>query len=186
MPVFIGLLRAVNVGGKNKVSMSQLREALARAGYSRVKTLLQSGNLLLVTTQRSGFNLAEELATIVERELGVKTEVIVRSPAQLRQIIDENPFDVEAGKEPSRVFVFFTRDAATAKDIERLRESRSGAEEIRSRGRQLYVYYPTGMGQSKLTGTVIERIVKTRATARNWNTVLKLADLAATALDEDA
>lgn len=166
--------------------MSQLREALSCAGYNSVRTILQSGNLVLTTTQRSGLDLAEEIAMIVERDLDIKADVIVRSLAQFRQVIETNPFVEASRREPSRVFVFFTRDAATREDIERLQESRSGLEKLSAAGSQLYVYYPTGMGQSKLTGSLIERILKTRATARNWNTVLKLAELAATVEEEGA
>src|SRR5687768_10538563 len=117
MPVFIGLLRAVNVGGKNRVSMSQLREALSHAGYNSVRTLLQSGNLVLTTAQRSSAKLAEEIAMVVERELGVKADAMVRRPAQWRKIIEKNPFKAAAAREPGRVFVFFARDAATNEDI---------------------------------------------------------------------
>jgi uncharacterized protein (DUF1697 family) len=95
----------------------------------------------------------------------------------LQRIIANNPFPDAAANDPSHLIVMFLKGPPTTEAVKTLQAAIKGSEVISADGRQLYMIYPDGMGQSKLTGTLIERKLATRGTARNWNTVIKLAAL---------
>lgn len=170
----IALLRGVNVGGRTILPMATLRTFLEELGFERPTTLLQSGNAVFRTSSR----VTLALETRIERasaRLPVATTFFLRSAAEWRQLIDANPFAAEAASDPARMMLVCLKQPPALASVAALRASIAGPERLESRGRELYVVYPDGMGRSKFTGAVIEKVLGTRATARNWNTVLKLA-----------
>ena len=175
---YVALLRGINVGGKNRVAMADLREFLAGLGLAEVKTLLQSGNVVF----RSEGKTASALENFLEKEtaarLGVAADYMLRSSVEWAKVITANPFPNEAESDPSHLVVMFLKSAPTSSAVKKVQSSIKGREVIRSHGRELYLVYPDGIGTSKLTGTSIERQLCLRGTARNWNTVLKLLALA--------
>ena len=177
MSIHIGLLRGINVGGHNMVAMSDLRDLLGELGFNGATSLLQSGNLVFKSPRLTGDPLERLLEKETASRLGVSADYIVRSAAELKKIIAGNPFPKHAKEDPSHLLVMFLKSAPPAKNVEALREVIKGPEVIRLDGKQLYIVYPAGIGKSKLTGTLIERRLDVRGTARNWNTVLKLAAL---------
>ena len=104
-------------------------------------------------------------------------DYFVRGQAEWKKIVARNPFPKEAKNDPGHLVVMFLKKAAPAKLVDALQAEVNGPEVIRSDGKQLYVVYPAGIGRSKLSGTLIERRLGIRGTARNWNTILKLATL---------
>jgi uncharacterized protein (DUF1697 family) len=112
------------------------------------------------------------------KHLGVTTDYFVRTAKEWRAIIDENPFSREAKSDPGHLLMMCLRDAPSPTQVKALQAAIKGRETVKAKGRQAYVYYPDGVGRSKLTIKVIERALGTRGTARNWNTVLKLGELA--------
>lgn len=175
MKTWIALLRAVNVGGRNLVSMSDLRDLLAASGFANGRTLLQSGNAVFQAQGRSDAELEGALERATAKRLGVATDYFVRSSEEWKSIVAHNPFRAEAKRDPARLIVVFMKNAPKPKDVEALQAAIQGPEIVRSWAKQLYAVYPEGMGRSKLTITRIERLLGSRGTARNWNTVLKLA-----------
>jgi uncharacterized protein (DUF1697 family) len=174
----IALLRAVNVGGRGKASMAELRAMLADLGFEAPRSLLQSGNLVF-----RGEPTGAVLEALLEREtkarLGLATDYIVRTAAEWDRIVAANPFATMAADDPSHLVVMPLKSAPDAAGLAELRAWIPGHEAIEARGLDLYIAYPDGIGTSKLTGAVIERRLGSRGTARNWNTVTKLAALAA-------
>jgi uncharacterized protein (DUF1697 family) len=177
MPIHIALLRAINVGGRNMVAMSDLRELLESLGFEGARSLLQSGNLIFQSDRRTGAKLERLLELETEKRFQVGVDYFVRTADEWETIIARNPFLDEAKRDPSHLVVVFLKKAPEAKDVKELQAAISGPETVRSDGRQLYVVYPAGIGESKLTNALIERKLGTRGTGRNWNTVLKLASL---------
>ena len=179
MPVHIALVRAINVGGHNPVSMAELRDLVARLGLREVRSLLQTGNLVF----RSGARKSGPLETLLEAEaakrLHLQTDFFVRSADEWAAIMGRNPFRAEAERNPGRLLVIFLKAAAAPADVEVLRAAITGREVVQTDGREAYVVYPDGVGRSKLTTALMERKLRTRGTARNWNTVAKLGALAA-------
>ena len=178
MSARIALLRAVNVAGHGMVSMSDLRELLAALGYRDAKTVLQSGNAVFAGTARSD----GALETLLEKEaferLGLRTVFFVRTVDEWADVVARNPFANEAKRDPARLAVVFLKSAPRPAAVAALRAAVKGPEVIRAGSRHVYVTYPDGMGRSKLTGALIEKTLGTVGTARNWNTVLKLAAVA--------
>jgi uncharacterized protein (DUF1697 family) len=178
MRTFVVLLRAINVGGRNRVPMAGLRAALESAGYSAVRTLLQSGNVVLEAPASHASNEIERrVAEIVSREFSVDIDVIVRTAEQWRAIVDGNPFAEQAASDPSHLLVMPMKSAPGADALKKLRGVIAGAERVEANGTTVYVVYPDGIGTSKLTGGMIEKHLGSAGTARNWNTVLKIAEL---------
>ena len=169
----IALLRAVNVGGRGMVGMADLRDLLTQLGFHNVRSVLQSGNLVF-DAPRARKNLEQLLEKESAARLGVETDFFVRTAAEWDAIIDANPFRKEAKDDPGRLVVLFLKSAS---DAATLHKAIKGPEVARGAGRQIYVYYPDGQGRSKLTNALIEKTLGTRATARNWNTVLKLQEI---------
>jgi uncharacterized protein (DUF1697 family) len=175
MPTHIALLRGINVGGKCLVSMSDLRDLFESLGFAGAKTLLQSGNVIFDAGRaKSPAAIERLLEAETEKRCGVPAAYFVRTAADWEQVIAGNPFPAEAKKDPGHLVVTCLKDTPQAKDVKALEAAIKGREAVRADGKHLYVTYPDGIGRSKLTNAVIERVLKTRATARNWNTVLKL------------
>ena len=175
MSAHIALLRGINVGGRCLVSMADLRELFESLGFTSTKTLLQSGNVVFDAGAKSAAALERVLEAETAKRCGVPAAYFIRAAAEWEKVIARNPFPAEAKKDPGRLVVTFLKEAPQAKDVKALQAAYKGREVIRAGARHLYVTYPDGMGRSKLTNAVIERVLGTRATARNWNTVLKLA-----------
>jgi len=174
MPLHLALLRAINVGGHNKIAMADLRDLAESLGLRQSKTLLQSGNLVFEGGQRAPSALEALLESETHKRLGVAVDYLVRSAAEWRAIIAANPFRREARSDPSHLVVMCMKDAPRAAALKALQAAIKGPEVVRADGRQVYITYPAGIGTSKLTSAVIEKQLGTRGTARNWNTVLKL------------
>lgn len=164
--VHIALLRAVNLGPHNKVAMSDLRQLAADLGLSNPRTLLQSGNLVFDSSV-TGAGLERLLEREAKTRLGLDTDFMVRTAKQWDAIVASNPLRAEAKRDPSHLVVVVCK-AAVPKT---LKVTGAKREVVRPNGKEVYVYYPDGIGRSRLKLDV-------RGTARNWNTVLKLARLA--------
>jgi uncharacterized protein (DUF1697 family) len=179
----IALLRAVNLAGRGMVAMSDLRATLEAMGYSDVRTVLQSGNLVFRTTG----GRAEKLETLIEQQLlkrlGIETDVLVRSRAQWKALIAGNPFADEASRDPGHLLAVVSKTPVSKESVAALQAAvvaAGGRETVAESGGRLYAYYPDGVGRSRLTTALVERTLGTRVTGRNWNTALKLAQAAST------
>ncbi|MCU0613271.1 MAG: DUF1697 domain-containing protein [Candidatus Eisenbacteria bacterium] len=179
MTTHVALLRAINVGGHTPVPMGALRGFLADLGFSDVRSVVQSGNLVFRAESAGG----EELERLLEREaplrLGLQTDFFVRTSEEWAEIIAQNPFPTEATRDPSHLVVMVCEESLASSRVDALRAAVPGPEVIHAAGRHAYITYPNGIGRSRLSGVLIEKTLGTRGTARNWNTVLKLGTLAA-------
>lgn len=170
MTVYVALLRGLNVGGHNKLKMDALRAIAERCGYGNVQTYIQSGNVVFsATAQESALVAAIEAA--IEETFALRVPVVVRSRAQLAAVAATSPFD---GAAPTAVHVAFLSGRPRAASVAALDPDRSPPDTFAVAGREVYLHYPNGSGRSKLTVDYLERVLGTRATARNWNTVTKL------------
>jgi uncharacterized protein (DUF1697 family) len=178
MPALVSLLRGVNVGGRT-ISMSGLRDLYTSLGLEDVQSYVQSGNLVFRTRARDLRKLAAKLEDAIEGMAGFRTVIALRDTANLRDVVARNPFTGRADVLPNRFHVHFlcgppSPDAPT--NIAALKNTLP--EEMHLLGRELYVNYPEGAGRSKLTPARLDKALGTPATARNWNTVTKLLEMA--------
>jgi uncharacterized protein (DUF1697 family) len=176
----IALLRAVNVGGRS-VAMAELRTMLAELGCGNPRTLLQSGNAVFALKLRTSPAAVEaKLEAEALRRFGMTVAFMLRSAAEWDAIIARNPFPAAAKNDPAHLLLMALKGAPSAAAIKALRDGYNGPETIHVSGHDAYLIYPEGIGRSKLTNALIERRLGVAGTARNWNTVLKLAALAKT------
>jgi uncharacterized protein (DUF1697 family) len=178
---YIALLRGVNVGGNKQIAMTDLRELAAELGLIDPQTLLQSGNLVFRGPRRGAGGLEQLLETEVRRRLGLDVAFLVRTAADWAKVVARNPFRAEALDDPGHLLVMFLKRAAAARAVRMLEDAIVGRERLRASGAHAYIVYPDGIGRSRLTHAVIEKYLGVHGTGRNWNTVLKLAGLVASA-----
>jgi uncharacterized protein (DUF1697 family) len=177
MPVMVSLLRGVNVGGHKKVQMDALRSLYQRLGMKDARTYVQSGNVVFSTSERSPGRLAGEIESAIARTFGFRAGVVLRTGAELRKIVARNPFATRPNIHPGKlVTIFLDRDLDAATRA-RLLAIQTEREDVHLAGRELYVYFPDGMGRSKLW-PAIDKALRNAGTARNWNTVMKLLEMA--------
>jgi uncharacterized protein (DUF1697 family) len=157
--------------------MTDLRNFLTQLGFGEVRSLLQSGNLVFDSNTRTAAELERFLEAEALKRFAMEIDFFVRTPEEWKAIIRQNPFRKEAELDPAHLVVLLFKTAPEAEDVATLQAEISGPEIVKAKGRQIYALYPAGQGRSRLTNAVIERRVG-RCTARNWNTVLKLAIVA--------
>lgn len=178
MPVFVALLRAVNVGGYGKLSMADLRGLLQKLGYTRVETYIQSGNVVF-EARGTAASVQRAVAAALEKHMGASVGVIIRTHEELSRIIAENPFAAEAAADGAKVHAVFLERAAPAdgeKGLQRVVEQYPARRDrFHLAGDTLYLHLPDGAADTKFTGKTLDRALGgVMGTARNWNTVLKL------------
>ncbi len=174
----IALLRAINVGGRTKLAMTDLKATFEALGFTAVRTLLQTGNVVFVGDGADAEVEARLEAALAQR-VGLETEVLVRSGQAWRDMIAANPYPDAARDDPSHMVVMPLKAAPGPEALATLRAAIKGREQVSLAGRCAYLVYPDGIGTSKLTIKIIEGKLATKGTGRNWNTVLKLAEAVA-------
>lgn len=174
MPVQIALLRGINVVGNNRIRMEALKAIFESLGLKNVRTYIQSGNVVFEGPQKG---IAAKIEAAIEAAAGFRPAVIIRTPAQLREVAAANPFTAEAAAEPAKMHVFFLDATPTPSACATVEALNTGPERLHFAGSELFIFFPTGIGQSKFPFARLDRLLKTPATARNWNTLLKLIEL---------
>jgi uncharacterized protein (DUF1697 family) len=176
MTTYIGLLRGINVGGNKMVAMADLREMVTALGFSDVKTLLQSGNVVFRGPAAVTAKLESRLEAALEKRLGLKVDFHVRAADEWRAVVAANPFPVEAKKDPGHLLVTCFKVPLDAANVKAAQAAIAGPEKLHADGRHLYMVFPDGMGNSK-ANAILARTLGASGTSRNWNTVLKLTAL---------
>ena len=177
MTTFVALLRAVNVGGRNQLSMSALRALFESFGYADVKSYIQSGNIIFDSSPRKSAVLALEVEEALAGALGQPIDVVIRSAAELKSVTESNPF-LGRVPDPTKLHVVFLNHAPDRARVKALDSSRFEPDEFALGAREIYLHCPDGLGRSKLPPALGAKLAPIPATVRNWNTVTKLAELA--------
>ncbi len=177
MPRYAALLRGINVGGRNKVAMADLRELASALGHADVATYIQSGNLVFSSAEPDPAALADEFEREIAARLGVRPAVVVISARELAAVIAANPFPDETN--PRCLHAIFRRDEidaagirAVAAAVEKFRAA-GGQDDAAAGGRVVYLRTPDGLGRSDLAAA-LSRPAAAGGTARNWATVARL------------
>jgi uncharacterized protein (DUF1697 family) len=170
MKTWIALLRGINVGGKHKVSMKELVKLMEAKGFADVKTYIQSGNVVFQSRTRP----KDEIGRLIEKKFGFKPEVFVLSGADLEKAMTNNPYKTGEGK---AIHFFFCDEAPKSVDYELLESLRAKSEEYKLAGKVFYLHAPDGIGRSKLVEKMGKAFAGVTMTARNLNTINKLAEM---------
>jgi uncharacterized protein (DUF1697 family) len=167
--VYVAFLRGINLGPTNKISMPELRKMAEDLGYSDVASYINSGNLIF-TSPKKAATLEREIASGIAKRFGNSIDVAVRTPAQLKKILAENPYPDGS---PSQVTVAFLTKAAPVEAKKKVAAIATDAEPFTFAGSEVYVHYSNGMGRSKLAEK-FSSVVGVSSTVRNINTVTKV------------
>jgi uncharacterized protein (DUF1697 family) len=172
---YVIFIRGVNVGGKATISMATLKSLLEEKGFENVRSYINSGNLAFQSTlDKDG--VRKSIHDIIQKNFCLEIDLIVKPKSELEDIIKNNPFDPETERDNSKRVVVMLSGTADPERMNTLKEDKSIEEKIYPVKDLVYIYYYNGIGRSKFTINVIERKLKVTATARNWNTILKMRD----------
>jgi len=176
MAIYVALLRGVNVGG-NVIKMERLRELWSALGFENARTYVQSGNVVFEAAGSPA-----KWSGVIERRLAgevrLPVTVILRTPAELRRVIANNPFLKEKAMDRSKLHVTFLGSAVTKDASKKLSGINAGADRFHVSGHEVYLHCPNGYGRTRLSNNAIEKALSMRATTRNWNSVNKLHEMA--------
>jgi uncharacterized protein (DUF1697 family) len=172
----IVLLRGINLRATRRIGMADLRELLESEGYEDVRTHLQSGNVLLLSPL-SPRRLETAVARSVEQRFGFDVRVLVRTRAELAKVVERDPLG-KVAKDGSRYLVSFLLQKLPAKVARELESAEVAPEQVVVHGREIYSWHPGGQQRSRLRKLMRDDLLGVPSTARNWNTVTKLLELA--------
>jgi uncharacterized protein (DUF1697 family) len=176
MTTWIAFLRGINVGGNNMLSMNELAILLEKIGCSDVNTYLQSGNVVFRSSRTQASNLAKQISRSVVKRHGIESQVFVLKVSELEQAAASNPYP-NAESDPKTLHLYFLSESPSNPDLEGLAQTKSDNERFTLSGKVFYLHAPDGIGRSNLAPRV-ERFLGVDTTARNWNTVCKVLDIA--------
>lgn len=173
MPKYIALLRGINVSGKNKIKMAELRELLESAALKNVVTYIQSGNIIFDSAAAPA-SLEKKIAKQIKSEFGHDVPVLVFARKRLQKILKENPF---SKKQIEHIAVTLLSKKPDKKLVTAITALDFGDDEFKVSGDNIFLHCPTGFARTKLTNNFFEKKLKTTATTRNWKTTNKLWEL---------
>ena len=171
----VALLRGINVGGKNLISMAALKEMAKGLGFEEAVTILQSGNLLVQAKGQNSTEIEKMLADETKLRFEISPQYLVRSVQEWEAIVERNPYPREAEGDPSHLVVLALPQVPDPDLVKSVDAALRGPEVFRADGKQLYIVYPDGIGDSKVGKTPGWNALTGEGTGRNWNTVLKIA-----------
>ena len=174
MTTFVALLRGVNVGGANRLPMADLRRVAEGCGFGAVQTYIQSGNVVLTSTDAAS-EVGAVLRDALLAETGIDSAVIVRGLDEMAAVAAGNPFPEAAAADPTRVHVTFL--PAAVAHLDGFAREAYQPEEVVAAGAELYLHLPEGLGRSKLATDLLRR-TDLIGTTRNWRTVVTLLEMA--------
>jgi uncharacterized protein (DUF1697 family) len=177
MPTNVAMLRGVNVGARNKLAMNDLEALFVALGHTSVVTYIQSGNVVFHSRSSRAVSVVQGIEDRLARDLGLQVAVLLRTKDELGDVARSNPF-VRTGADPACLHVTFLAEVPDPGLVRTVETFDGAPDELRVRGRDVFVHCPTGYGNTKLNNGFLERKLHATATTRNWKTVTKLVELA--------
>ncbi len=168
------MFRGINLD-KRQLKSATLKAVVEQLGFTDVKTLLASGNVVFTAPGEEPDALADKLRAALKSETGIDSEVFVRTSAQMAAVVKANPFADAARDRPSFLVVTFFRNDVPSAPLDRIAKTYDGPETLVASGRELFIDFPNGQGRSQLGPAMAKAGFPEHGTARNWNTVCKIA-----------
>jgi uncharacterized protein (DUF1697 family) len=174
MPIYIAMLRGINVGGHKRIKMEQLRRSFEALGFEQVKTYIQSGNVVFKSTKLPAVALSKKIEEKILSEFGFPVSIIARSADEMSKMIANNPFLKERGIDQEKLHVMFLSDAPAPAALKKLVDLSAPPDQLRYSDREIYFYLPNGVSGSVLMKSPVDRVLSVVTTTRNWRTVNSL------------
>lgn len=174
---YVALLRSINVGGGRRITMNDLRGLFTDLGHSDVTSYVQSGNVVFRSTGTDPVALGAAIEESIGTELGLDVAVLIRTAAEMKAIAKKNPFS-DRDENPKALHVTFLEDPPSKQAVAGVPDRTRGIDEWKTVGREVFLWLPKGYADTKLQNSFFEKQLGTRATTRNWKTVLQLNEMA--------
>ena len=176
MGLHVALLRGINVGGKHKLPMKELCPMFEAAGCERVRSFIQSGNVVFDASTAVAKGVPARVGAAIEKRYGFETPIVLRTAKELRAAFENNPL-LEPPIDPKLVYLGVMAKAPGQAALAKLEPDRFLPDVFVVRGRDIYLRYPNGVARSRLTNAYLDARLGTPTTMRNWNTVAKLVEM---------
>ncbi len=179
MEKYVSMLRGINVGGHQKIRMEELRALYEDLNFQRVKSYIQSGNVIFTANQSNIAELTSRITEKIKHTFNFPVTVIIRTEKELEDIIQNNTFLKQEKVDISRLYLTFLSDTPAVYALSGIGSIEGSYDQwvIAGNGKEIYLYCPHGYGRTKLTNNFFEKKLGIFATTRNWKTVNKLYDL---------
>lgn len=178
MPIYIVMLRGINVGGHKRVKMDKLRATCESLKFQKVKTYIQSGNIVFRAAKMSDAALAKKFGDAIVRDFGFSAGAITRTSEEMGRIIERNPLLKEKDIDESKLHVVFLLEKPAPASLKKLQDLTLPPDRVRSLNREIYFYFPNGVSGSSLWKYPLDKVITVTGTMRNWNTVKKIYEMA--------
>lgn len=174
----IALLRGINVGGKRKILMADLRELLTGIGFTDVKTYIQSGNIFFnLSNEMNDAEIADAIEKLISDNYEFNVPVVVRSVEEVQQAIKSNPFYAENEEDITHLHLTFLKEKPSEENQLKTEEYNYEPDKFVIKNKDVFIFCEGKYHKSKLTNTFFEKKLKVSTTTRNWKTILKLLEL---------
>ncbi len=171
MPIYVAMLRGINIGSHKRVKMDELRKSFEALGFEQVKTYIQSGNVVFKAGKASSAALGKKIEARIVSDFGFSSSVVVRTSAELGDIVAANPFLEQRGIDHEKLHVTFLSEAPAAPALKKLAEFTMAPDQSRCVGREIFLHLPNGFSGSSLWKVPWEKALAVVTTTRNWRTV---------------
>jgi uncharacterized protein (DUF1697 family) len=178
MTVIISMLRGVNLGAQKRVKMDELKALYQSLKLREPQTYVQSGNVIFKTDENDVENLARRIEKAIEKKFGFQSDVVLRTTAELRNVVAKNPFAKRRSIEPNKLLVTFLAGDPGEEARAKVRTIKAAPDELWIDGCEAYIYFSNGPGRPTLAWATIPKILKVSGTARNWNSVVSMLEIA--------
>ncbi len=173
MQTYISLLRGINVSGSKKIKMVELKALYEKLKFKEVHTFIQSGNVIFKSTKLETA-IIQSIYDGLKKEWNYDVTIIIKTPNQLRKILDGNPFLENRAEDIKKLYVTFLEEAPPRKLINEIKDFKPNNEEFVFKGKEIFIFYPENMGTSKIQNNYFERKLNVGATTRNWNSLNRM------------
>ncbi len=177
MPVYVAILRGINVSGHNMIKMDKLLDLFQHLRFSNVSTYIQSGNVIFQDKSTDPKELEKKIVRKIEQEFGFAVPVLVKDKSELVEISKHNPF-VRRKEDNAYLHVTFLSEDPEKASVEKIVQGIYGKDEFIISGKTIYLFCPNGYGNTKLSNHFFENKLKVVATTRNWKSVNELVRMA--------
>jgi uncharacterized protein (DUF1697 family) len=171
MPIYVAMLRGINVGPHKRIRMDELRQSFESLGLERIRTYIQSGNVVFKTVKTAPPELCKRTEKQIFSDFGFSVSVIVRTADQIAKAIERNPFVDEQAIDPERLHVTFLSAALSPAALKKLEALTTAPDRSCCVGGEIYLFLPNGVSESSLMKTPLDRALSVVTTTRNWKTV---------------
>jgi len=178
MPVYIAMLRGINIGPNKRMKMEKLRASCEALGFNKVKTFIQSGNVVFQAAKLSPAALCKQLEDRILSDFGFSAAVITRTKDEMARVVKNNPLLKEPDIDPAKLHVVFLLESPKSEALKRLETLTLAPDKFGVAGKEIYFYFPNGVSGSSLWKHSLDRVLSVTATMRNWNTVNTLHEMA--------